>query len=252
MQDLNYTKLPYYQYFTDNSCDINNKGTARFKIEYIDVPYSYKGILNHADYEIHYEKERNVIQINFEGSKEGVDWITNFIFLPKYYDTFVFNNKKITLRVHTGWAFMYKAIKHQVRDKVKELKDLYPHSNIEIVGWSLGSGQAMLCAQDLYYNLGVKSYLYTFGSVNPFKTNIFNRGKILKYLRGCCYNIYNFCDRSDIVTYAVPRIFGFVKLRRVNLKGRFKFFGLFRPFKYHLEYDSEYKYAKIYKKESKM
>jgi hypothetical protein len=174
------------------------------------------------------------------------------LFTPKYYDTFKWNNKKITLRVHKSWGAMYKIMKHYIRNGVKELLNEHKDAEVEVIGWSLGSGQAMLCAQDLYYNLGVKSYLYTFGSVNPFKTNIFNRSKILKYLRGCCYNIYNFCDRSDIVTYAVPRIFGFVKLRRVNLKGRFKFFGLFRPLKYHLEYDSEYKYTKIYKRESKI
>jgi len=247
-----YNKLPYYQYFTDNSGDINNKGTARFKIEYIDVSYKYKGIDCHADYEIHYENDRNVIQINFEGSKEGVDWITNFIFLPKYYDTFEAAGKKITLKVHTGWAAMYKAIKYQIREKVKELLDLHPYAHVEIVGWSLGSGQAMLCAQDLNYNLNIKSYLYTFGSVNPYKTNMFNRRKTLKYLRNCCYRIYNFSDRSDIVTYAVPRIFGFVKLRRVNLKGRLKFFGLFQPLKYHLGYDDEYKYSRIYKREAKI
>lgn len=64
----------------------------------------------------------------------------------------------------------------------------------------------MLCAQDLYHNFGIRSYLYTYGSVNPFKTNIFNRRKIRKYLRGCCKEIYNFSDLSDIVTYVPFRI----------------------------------------------
>ncbi len=248
----NYNKLPYYQYFIDNSCDINNKGTARFKIEYIDVEYKINGISYHADYEIHYEKDRNVIQINFEGTTDKIDWVTNFIFLPKYYDTFIYNGKKITLRVHKGWGDMYKAVKYQIREKVKELIELHPNANVEIVGFSLGSGQAMLCAQDLNYNLNIKSYLYTFGSVNIYKTNIFNRRKTINYLRECCHRVYNFSDRSDIVTYTVPRIFGFVKLRRVNLKGRFKFFGLFRPLKYHLGYDDDYKYSKIYKREKKI
>ena len=49
-----------------------------------------------------------------------------------------------------------------------------PKCVVEVIGFSLGSGQAQLCVQDLNYKLGIKSHLFTFGSVNCFKTNIFN------------------------------------------------------------------------------
>ena len=245
-----YKKLRYEQYFIDTSNDYNQTQKARFKIKYEDVQYTYKNILCHANFEVHYEADRNVIQVNFEETNGKKDWFVNFMFVQKYYDTFVADHKKITLKVHNGWATMFKAMKHRVRYKVDTLLQMHPSAEIEIIGWSLGSGQAMLCAQDLNYNLGVRSHLFTYGSVNPFKTNIFNRRKIKKYLNSCCKEVYNFSDRSDIVTYLPFRIFGFIKFRRVNIEGRFKILGLFNPNLYHTHYDEAKLYRKIYKKEA--
>lgn len=241
-----YERLPYWQYFTDTSNDYNKKGTARYKIMYNDIPYVYKNKVCHANYEMHYESDRNVIQINFEETDGMLDWFVNLMFVDKYYDSFMYENKKLTLRVHNGWAKMYKAVKKIVRQKFYDLYLLHPDAEVEIIGWSLGSGQAMLCAQDLYFNYGVKSHLFTYGSVNPFKTNIFNRKRTKRYLLSCCKEVYNFADRSDIVTYLPFRlIFGFIKIKRVNIKGRFKILGLFHPLKYHTHYDDESLYSNI-------
>lgn len=241
----NYTKLAYNQYFIDTTNDYNNTGKARHKIDYIDVPYTYKNRICHANYEMHYEKDRNVIQINFQKTDGLRDWFVNFMFVDRYYNAFDYCDKPIVLKVHNGWAAMYKTIKHQIREEFKKLYYSNNFPEVEIIGWSLGSGQAMLCAQDLNYNFGVESHLYTYGSVNPFKTNIFNRRRIKRYLLDCCKEVYNFCDRSDIVTYLPFRLFGFIKLRRVNVKGIFKLFGLFNPRKYHCHYDEKELYSKI-------
>ena len=58
-------------------------------------------------------------------------------------------------------------------------------------------------------------------------------------------------DRSDIVTYLPFRILGFIKIKRVNVKGRFKLLGLFNPMKYHTHYDEPKLYTNIYKREQK-
>jgi len=250
----NYQKLKYEQYFIDTSNDYNHTGKSRFDIKYTDVPYFYKGALCHANYEVHYEKERNVIQINFEESNGKKDWFVNFMFVEKYYDSFLSDGEMITLRVHNGWAAMYKAMKHRVRNEFIELRRCYPTAEVEIIGWSLGSGQAMLCAQDLNYNYGIKSHLITYGSVNPFKTNIFNRRKIRRYLRKCCYEVYNFSHKCDIVTYLPFRILGFIKPKRVSV-GKFGILGIFKlfnPWKYHTHYDDEDLYKKIYRKDRKL
>ena len=249
--NINYSKLPYHQYFIDTNNDMNNKGNKSFEMKYNDVTYTWKGVVTHANYEINYDNKRNVIQVHFQGTNDLPDWFTNFLFIPKYYDTIIWNNKKITLKVHNSWAAMYKVMKHFIRNGVKELLALHKDAEVEVIGWSLGSGQAQLCVQDLYYNLGIKSHLFTFGSVNLFKTNIFNRNKIKKYLRSCCKEYHLFCNRNDIVTYVVPRIFGFIKIDRINVKGKFNFLGLFKPLKYHCYYDEESYYERIYKKEAK-
>jgi len=248
---ITYTKLKYEQYFIDTSSDINNTGKASFNIEYKSIDYEYNGILTHANYCVRYDEKRDVIQVHFEGTKDVPDWVTNFIFLPKYYDSFLWNDKKITLKVHKSWASMYKVMKYFVRKEVMELKELHKDAHVEVIGWSLGSGQAMLCVQDLNFNYGIKSHLYTFGSVNLFKTNIFNRRKIKKYLRSCCNSYHIFCNKNDIVTYVVPRIFGFIKYDRLNVKKKFNPFSMFRVLKNHFIYDNEEIYSKIYKREKR-
>lgn len=238
--------LKFSQYFIDTSDDFNHTGRARYKIRYAAVPYIYKGFPFEANYEMHYEDKRNVIQINFQATTGNMDWIANFLFIKKYYDSFEWEGKKITLKVHNGWAAMYKAMKNQIRDRVSVLMHVYPTAEIEIVGWSLGSGMAQLCAQDIFYNFGRKVFLYTYGSVNPWKTNIFNRRKIKKYLRECCYECYNFTNVNDIVTYLPPRLFGFIKIKRRPVGRPFIFWKLFNPGKYHTTYDNEELYTKYY------
>lgn len=240
---MKYERLTFDQYFIDTSNDFNKTGKARYKIKYNKVYYGYKGQKCEANWEAHLED--NVIQINFEQTNGKLDWMCNLLFLSKYYDTFMYNGKKITLRVHDGWKAMYKAMKHQVRDKVKELLKIAPEAEIEVIGWSLGSGMAMLCAQDIFYNFNKKVHLFTYGSTNPFKTNIFNRRRIRNYLRDCCKEVYNFSDRNDIVTYLPPRLFGFIKIRRVSVGGLFNPFKLFNAKKYHTHYDDKKLYRKI-------
>ena len=231
---MEYKRLNFEQYFIDTSLDYGETGKARKTINYESVNYTYKNHTFTAKFEIHYEEDRDVIQINFKETDGKLDWLTNFLFTSKYYDTFKWENKKITLRVHHGWAARYKAIKWNIRNMVGYLLQQHPTATVEIIGWSLGSGQACLCAQDLNYNLGIKPYLYTFGSVNLFRTHLFNNSTTIRYLKSCCSAVYNFADVNDIVGYVVPRIFGFIKPNRVNLRQHK--FRLFKGKKYHTEY----------------
>lgn len=240
--------LKFSQYFIDTSDDFNHTGQASYKINYITVPYTYKGFPFEAEYEMHYDEKRKVIQVNFQATKDNMDWITNLLFVQKYYDSFMYNGKKITLRVHNGWAAMYKALKHLIRNRLAVLLHNYPYAEIEVVGWSLGSALAQLCAQDIFYNFGRKVYLYTYGSVNPFKTNIFNRRITKRYLRECCNVCYNFVNVNDIVTYLPPRLFGFIKIHKRTIGRPFLFWRLFRPMTYHTIYDREELYKKYYRK----
>lgn len=217
-----------------------------YSAKYVEVEYQYKGKTFYADYAIDYDKERNCIMVDFQYTTTLKDWITNFDFPQKYYDSVDTSYGKIQLRVHRGWATRYQAVKHLVRLGVKLNLEAHPGAYVEVIGFSLGSGQAMLCAQDLNYNLHIKPYLYTFGSVNPFYMKPFFKTRTLKYLRSCCEDYYNFSHVNDIVSYVPPRFLGYRKLCRDNL-GTWNPLGIFLPTKYHLNYHKK-EYYKHYPK----
>jgi len=228
---MKYKRLNFEQYFIDTSKDFMNTGKARYKIVYNHVEYKGALLKHSAEWEMHYEKERQVIQINFEQTNGVLDWIENFKFPAKYYDSFEFEGAPIQLKVCKGWAEMYCAMKHDIRDKFAELIKAHPKAYVEIVGWSLGSALAQLCAQDLFYNFGKQSHLFTYGSVRPFYVSEEIRDN---YLQKCCIEAYNFNHKSDIVGYQ-PGITGYHHINLVDL-GKFSPIGIFNPRKYHTMY----------------
>lgn len=247
---MEYSRLGFGQYFTDTSNDwCGHTGNVRNVVSYKNIKYTYADIEYEATYDVLYDAGRDCIQCHFQGSSGEGDWITNFLFVSKYYNKFKDpkTGKWIQLRVHMGWARMYKAMKDTIRQNVSDLLKEHPDAHIEVIGWSLGSAMAMLCAQDLNYNLGIKSHLFTYGSVNPYKTKFGTRRKTLKYLRSCCEEVWCFSHPSDIVTYMVPWIMGFRKPNRINTEGKFSIKGLFNPMRYHCVYWQEEMYAYIYK-----
>lgn len=242
---MDYKRLRFPQYFIDNSNDYNKTNSARRPINYKSVKYKcndYEHKLNvhhEMNYEIFYEADRNVIQINFEKTNGKSDWFANIAeFSSKYYDSIMFENQKLQLRAHHGWAEMYKSIKKEIREEWKNLITQHPDAVTEIIGWSLGSSQAMLCAQDLNYNFGVKPYLYTFGSVRPFRYTPFNKNLMKKYLLSTCEKCFNFSDINDIVTY-MPFFYGFTNINTIRVcRDKFSIARLFNPNLYHCSYDN--------------
>ena len=248
---MNYRRLPFEQYFINTSLDRNHTGKVTYPIKYTAVKYNAGGLLSflhimhEMNYEIHYERSRNVIQLNFEKTTGFTDWFANVVeFSAKYYDAIQFENKPLQLRVHHGWGNMYKSIKREVRKKWQEFHEAYPDAETEIVGWSMGSGLAILCCQDLHYNFGVRSHLFTYGSVRPFKAVRSNEAAMKRYLRSTAGEAWNFADVNDLISY-MPPFRRWMMIRRVDVamdKGR-RFWRLFRVVRYHSHYDEE----KLYK-----
>jgi hypothetical protein len=248
---MSYRRLPFEQYFIDNSADYNHTGMASRPIIYTAVAYQCNlferlfGFHHEVNYDIFYDNGRNVIQINFQQTMGFSDWCANVLeFGSRYYDAIDYGSGKLQLRAHHGWAAMYKSIKYDLRDRWNMLHQEYPDAPTEIIGWSLGSGQAILCAQDLYYNFGLKAYLYTYGSVNPFRYTRKNRRKMEKYLSEIYTECYNFSNVNDIVTY-MPPFYGFTMPRRVDVGTDLKrtLFRLLDPLRYHTIYDHASLYA---------
>ena len=250
-----YKALPFAQYFLDTSCDYNHSGRPFCRPDYQALRYPCSGKLrgllglhHEVNYAFSYDPDRDVIQIHFEKTVGLPDWFANFEFAAEYYDAIDFAGSPLQLRVHRGWAEMYLAVKRIIRAEWVRLHEAHPTAETEIIGWSLGSGQAILCAQDLNYNFGLRSRLYTYGSVKPFRTKGREEAERLDhYLSGLCEACRNFADRNDIVTY-MPPFRGCRDICRVTLASKpLRFWRLANPWRYHTCYDDADLYRVISK-----
>ena len=240
-----YRRLPFEQYFINTSEDFNGTGKSTFPVRYTAVSYCSNslqkalGLHPEVNYEMHFEPDRDVIQVNFQRTLDFSDWVANIVeFSSRYYDAIDFEGEPLQLRVHHGWGNMYKSIKHDIRDQWKALHEAHPDAETEILGWSLGSGLAILCCQDLNYNFGLQAHLYTYGSVRPFKSTRANAERMKRYLDSVSEECWNFANINDIVTY-MPPFRGFRMPRRVEVgQAEKRSLGrLLKPQIYHTSYD---------------
>ena len=250
---MTYRPLPFEQYFIDTSEDYNHTGRSSRGLTYTAISYPCTDVFMHAiglrhevNFEIHYVQDRNVIQLNFQKTCGFTDWFANVAeFAAKYYDAIDFAGKPLQLRVHAGWAEMYLAAKRMVREQWQRFHARWPEAETEIIGWSLGSGQAMLCAQDLNYNFGLKAHVFTYGSVRPFRGDGQNDGELARYLSTVCAECWNICDVNDVVTY-MPPFRGYMAIRRVEVAEDKKSpLRLLHPARYHTGYDNPKLYAEL-------
>lgn len=250
---MEYKRLHYEQYFIDTSENYNKTDQIRNEVVYQSLDYSCNWFekIFHFHHEVNfavlYDEKRDTIQIHFQKTNDNSDWIANILEFPsKYYDSFLFGEYEIELYIHRGWAKMYKTIKKQIREEWLAMHEAHPNAYTEIIGWSLGSGQAMLCCQDLNWNYGVKPYLYTFGSVRPFYCKKGKEAIMDSYLASISSHCYNFANRNDLVTYMPPfRRFRMIARKEVGGQ-RILVSKLLNPYRYHTMYNR----AELYSKKS--
>ncbi len=102
-----YQRLPYEEYFINTSEDYTHTGRVTYPVHYVAVKYNttkfwkWLGISHEVNYEIHYEPERDVIQMHFQRTLDAIDWFANiFEFASRYYRAIEFEGEKLQLRVH--------------------------------------------------------------------------------------------------------------------------------------------------------
>ena len=127
---MSYQRLPYEEYFINTSEDFTHTGRVTYPVKYVAVKYNTTklgkllGVAHEVNYEMHYEADRDVIQIHFQRTFGVIDWIANvFEFGSRYYRAIEFEGEPLQLRVHHGWGNMYLAIKQEVRQRWLELHD---------------------------------------------------------------------------------------------------------------------------------
>ncbi|MBQ1317004.1 MAG: hypothetical protein IIY46_05930 [Lachnospiraceae bacterium] len=248
-----YRRLPFNEYFINTSEDFNKTGRATYRVDYRAEKYCASrveeklGLSHEVNYEVHYDCDRDVIQIHFQKTNGKADWFTNlFEASSRYYDAIEFEGEPLQLRVHHGWGRMYRAVKKDIRREWKALQLLHPDAETEVIGWSLGSGQAVLCAQDLNYNFGLKPHLFTYGSVKPFKIVPADRERMRRYLGSICAECWNFANVNDIITY-MPPFRGYSTIRRIEIgqADARTVKHLMNPFRYHTSYDKAALYRSV-------
>lgn len=229
---MDYKQNKFEQYFADQSLGAWG-GTPEVTVNYKEVKYKHKRHEHNAYYCVMYNRKRDTFQIYFKETSSKSQWLANFNFPEKYYDSFQYEGKDIQLKLARGWSQLYCALKWYIRNEMADLMKKYGKKEVEIIGWSLGSAIAQICCQDLYFNYGIKSYVYTYGSVKPW----YGKDKDMKaYLAECTKAVYNFYDHNDIVGYMVP-FCRYFALNHIKLKqDKFCLFKLFKPTKYHTEY----------------
>lgn len=237
---MKYRRLSFGSYFIICSQNYNKRLTNLNLAEYEEIEYRHGRHTHRVNFQVRYEAHRQCIQIIFQQTADRSDWRANLEFPEKLYDAFTFEGRKIQMRVHGGWGDMWKACRDAVRAKTAGLLGEHPDAYIEVIGWSLGSALAQICAEDVYYRFGIKPYLYTYGSVKPFMGR-----RTYMYVRRCCEKAYNFYDHCDIVGYMVP--FGWCRaINHVKVKSeRFCIAKLFNPRKFHTLYDDNSLYEGI-------
>lgn len=184
----------------------------------------YSTVGDDVDYYIQVCEEEKIIRLLFEETTNKRDWINNFNFPIKPY-----KKQQNTLWVARGWAKAYKSAKDVIMAEL--IAEYKKHTNykIEIAGWSYGGAMAILAAEDFYFRTNKKVELITFGAPKP----LFGK-KTKKYVLSCCKEIKQYTHKSDIVPLCPP-LFGYKDLSKIKI-GKFNFFNLFKPTKYHTCY----------------
>lgn len=168
--------------------------------------------------------EGDILKVFFLGSNSKIDWIHNFDF-----PITVYKNQVSPIKAHRGFVKAYKSANDAIFEKIGKIEDLSTKI-VYVVGHSYGGAMSILFAEDFYFRYNIKPKVITYGS-----PKVLYGKKATEYVRSCCNEVSQFAHRNDIVTYMPP--FPFYKHVSLVRFGKFNFFSLFNPGKYHQCYD---------------
>lgn len=169
-----------------------------------------------AEWDIY--EEGDIVYILFQETDGVSDWIQNLSFTKRRYGK---------LKFHHGLYELYDLMRDEVIDFVKNIPS---NKTLVVSGWSQGAAIAQICVQDIYFHTGRKSLLISFGA--PMA--IYGR-KTRKACRESVIEAFEYCNKSDIVTYQPPFLY-WHHIKRVNV-GSFGIFKIFKPTTYHTNYN---------------
>lgn len=170
-----------------------------------------------AEWDIY--EEGDIVYILFQETDGVSDWIQNLSFTKRKYGK---------LKFHHGFYELYDLMRDDIIEYVKSIPS---NKTLVVSGWSQGAAIAQIAVQDIFYHTGRKSLLISFGA--PMA--IYGR-KTRKACRESVIEAFEYCNKSDIVTY-MPLFKNFYHIKRVNV-GKFNIIRLFKPKVWHTNYSA--------------
>lgn len=160
--------------------------------------------------------------IIFAPSNSKIDWKNNFKFWKKPY-----KRMDVTFYVHSGFLRCWKLINDFFIDLVKDTGC----KKLTIIGHSYGGAIALLCAEDMWYNIPeLRGHINTITFGAPRILGWFNYKKIKERWEGT----REFSNGTDMVTMIPPSFFGYRHPRKVIHIGKLRnFIDFFKPQKFH-------------------
>jgi triacylglycerol lipase len=136
------------------------------------------------------DEEEHKLYISFRGTDSNDDFLMNFQFLTRSFDS-----EHETAKVHAGFMKYYSEVKTHIFEIVKAFKECHEDAKIIINGHSLGGAAAVLCSLDLVTKNVMKSdkvTCVTFGSPmigNKEFCNLFEQNITCSFHIKCGFDI---------------------------------------------------------------
>lgn len=145
----------------------------------------------------------------FAGSGSKIDWIQNFKFFKKPY-----KYMDITWYAHGGIVDVWQNIEHYVLDRIKDID-----KPLIISGYSHGGGIAVLCYEDLWFNLPEKHKTASLKLFAPLRVlGYYNYKKIAHRFT----NTTVYRNGWDIVPFLPPALLGYTQPAKITHIGNTK------------------------------
>uniref|UniRef100_A0A6C0DV16 Fungal lipase-type domain-containing protein n=1 Tax=viral metagenome TaxID=1070528 RepID=A0A6C0DV16_9ZZZZ len=144
-------------------------------------------------------KSTNTIYIVFRGSSSKLNWMADFEFTKREYDTY----SDCECKVHHGFYDATENLKDQVINLVREIKYKTGFSSVIVTGHSLGAAIAQLIGMELSA-VDIKNQIYNFGQPR------IGDDKYAKFVNVISKELVRFTHDKDMVPHVPPREFGYL------------------------------------------
>lgn len=172
-----------------------------------------------SDIDYTFLEDGQLLYMLFQETRSKHDWKINFDFPARMYKNMI---------IHRGYAEAFKQEKEELWQELKAKLETGKYTNVQIAAWSKGSAEAILMAEEYYFQTGKKAYVTTYGGPKIAYTL-----RTRNYLRRIMF-IKEYVQINDFVTWVIPFCH---RLNKKKVGEKFNIKKLFNTAYYHCNYD---------------